>query len=186
MRMHVHQKSDLWFNNEVDQASIWGLSQYLPNNVFMTPVDRMDDDSFNSAMATSLCLGWIADADDFDVERGHKLLDRYRSVRHLMIGAWYPLLPYSREPGDWIASQYHRPDLDEGMVLAFRRAESPQVSVDVRLQGLTPDKRYEVLHLDGLKRVTSGRELMHRLEIALSDRPGTGLIKYRPVDTGGR
>jgi len=42
MRMHVHQKSDYWFDNEVDQASIWGLSQYLPNHVFMAPVNRID------------------------------------------------------------------------------------------------------------------------------------------------
>lgn len=41
--MHVHQKSDYWFDNEVDQGSIRGLSQYLPNNVFMAPVNRLDD-----------------------------------------------------------------------------------------------------------------------------------------------
>ena len=38
MHMHVHQKSDYWFHNEVDQGSIWGLSQYLPNNIFMAPL----------------------------------------------------------------------------------------------------------------------------------------------------
>jgi alpha-galactosidase len=183
MRMHVHQKSDYWFDNEVDQASIWGLSQYLPNNCFMTPLNRMDDYSFHSALATSLCMGWIADAEDFDLERGKRLLDRYREVRHLLIGAWYPLLPYSRDLKDWIASQYHRPDLDEGMILAFRRADSADEKVSVLLHGIEERKRYEFLSArTGFKTIVSGSELTNGFEIILPDKPASDLISYRSVD----
>lgn len=179
-RMHVHQKSDYWFDNEVDQASIWGLSQYLPNNCFMAPINRMDDYSLHSAMATSLCMGWIADAEDFDAERGKKLLDRYREVRRLLIGAWYPLLPYSREKTDWIASQYHRPDLDEGMILVFRRGESPLDNVNLKLHGLDPEAAYE-LRSDrtGERETRRGKELMARFEIALPEKGSSDLIAYR-------
>jgi alpha-galactosidase len=182
MRMHVHQKSDYWFHNEVDQASIWGLSQYLPNHVFMAPVNRTDDYSFHSAMATSLCLGWIADGPDFDAVRARELVERYRRVRHLLIGAWYPLLPYSRAPDRWIASQYHRPDLGEGMVLAFRRPESPDARVVLSLHGLDRHATYALRYLGAAREATrTGGSLMDGLPVELAEKPQSELILYRHV-----
>jgi alpha-galactosidase len=182
MRMHVHQKSDYWFDNEIDQASIWGLSQYLPNNVFMAPINRMDDYSFHSAMATSLCLGWIADACDFDLQRTEKLVSRYRELRHLLIGAWYSLLPYSRELTDWTASQYHRPDLDEGIILVFRRPESSVETVELSLHGLNSEATYE-LNYDstGLKKRMNGSELMKRFQVTIPEKHQSELILYHSV-----
>ncbi|MBM3493238.1 MAG: hypothetical protein FJX72_02785, partial [Armatimonadetes bacterium] len=52
-RFHIHQKTDYWFDNEVDQASIWALSQYLPNSTFVAPINRLDDYTFRSVFATS-------------------------------------------------------------------------------------------------------------------------------------
>ncbi|MFQ6040489.1 MAG: alpha-galactosidase, partial [Candidatus Poribacteria bacterium] len=181
-RMHVHQKSDYWFDNEVDQSSIWGLSQYLPNNVFMAPINRMDDYSFHSALATSLCVGWIADAADFDFQRGKKLLDRYREIRHLLIGAWYPLLPYSRNPTDWMASQYHRPDLDEGMILIFRRPDSPYRTAEVSLGGLDAEATYELsCDSSGEKTRAHGADLMKKFPVTLKTEHQSELIVYRKV-----
>jgi alpha-galactosidase len=68
-RMPLHQKSDYWFDNEVDQASLWSLSQYLPNNLITVPLTRLDDYSFHSTLAASLIPAWIADAPDFDGAR---------------------------------------------------------------------------------------------------------------------
>jgi len=179
-RMHVHQKSDYWFDNEVDQSSIFGLSQYLPNNVFMAPVNRMDDYSFHSALATSLCMGWIADAKDFDAERGKKLLDTYRRLRHLLIGAWYPLTAQNRDRTHWLAVQFHRSDLDEGMILAFRRDQSPYPAVDVSLRGLDARATYELSRqgTDKTRRV-KGAELMKSLRLELPRKHSSALITYR-------
>ncbi|MBC8232050.1 NPCBM/NEW2 domain-containing protein, partial [bacterium] len=182
-RMHVHQKSDYWFDNEVDQASIWGLSQYLPNNVFMAPINRMDDYSFHSALATSLCMGWIADAPDFDFQRGKKFLDRYREIRHLLIGAWYPLLPYSRNFMDWIASQYHRPDLDEGVILVFRRPESPYRTTEVSLRGLDAKAMYELFYdSTGAKKRAQGSDLMGTFQVTIPQKHQSELIVYRKAE----
>ena len=181
-RMHIHQKSDYWFDNEVDQASIWGLSQYLPNNVFMAPINRMDDYSFHSALATSLCMGWIADAPDFDFSRGKRLLERYREIRHLLIGAWYPLLPYSRSFTDWMDSQYHRPDLDEGMVLVFRHPDSPYRTAEVSLRGLAAEATYEVSYEStGAKTRIKGKDLMERFQVTIPEKHQSDLITYRKV-----
>ena len=127
------------------RRSLWGTSQYLPNNTIVAHLNRLDDYSFHSTLASSLCLGWIADAPDFDVQRAKQLTDRYLAVRHLLIGAWYPLLPYSRDQHAWTGSQFHRADLDEGMLLVFRRAECPYPTAEVALRGLNPEARYEVV-----------------------------------------
>jgi len=118
-RMHLHQESDYWFDNEVDAAVIWSLSRYLPNNTFTTPLVRLDDRSFHSTLGCSLIPGWIADAKDFDAARAKQLADAYRRLRHLLVGAWYPLTPYSRDGKHWMAMQFHRPDLGEGLILVI-------------------------------------------------------------------
>jgi alpha-galactosidase len=182
MRMHIHQKSDYWFDDDVDQASLWGLSQYLPNNVVVAHLIRLDDYSFRSTLASSLCLGWIADAPGFDMARAKVLVERYRAVRPLLVGAWYPLLPYSRDPKNWIGSQYHRPDLDEGMLLVFRHAESPDATAEVSLRGLDPQATYE-LHYDstGKTEKRTGATLMARLTLTLPEKHSSDLITYRKV-----
>ncbi|UCD29771.1 MAG: alpha-galactosidase, partial [Planctomycetota bacterium] len=182
MRMHVHQKTDYWFDNEVDQATNWSLSQYLPNNVFMTPINRLDDYSFHSALASSLCLGWIADASDFDTKRAQNLLACYRRIRHLLVGAWYPLMPYSRTDDQWISSQYHRPDLNEGMILIFRRPLSPYRSAEIALHALDADATYELMYEStGEKQLAKGGDLMKKLEITLPKKQQSELIVYRKL-----
>ena len=179
-RFHTSQKSDYWFHNNVDQASIWSLSQYLPNVCFMAPVNRLDDYSFHSAMASSLNLGWIADAKDFDLERAKALADRYRRVRPLLVGAWYPLLGYSRDESAWMASQYHRPDLGRGMVLVFRRAKSPYVRLQVALRGLDAKATYELEYVTAKRKASvKGARLTADWPIELPRPGGTELILYR-------
>ena len=180
MRLHLHQESDYWFDNEVDQAQIWALSQYLPNNVFDTPLIRLDDYSFHSTMATSLIPGWIADEPGFDSKRARKLMDRYRELRHLLVGAWYPLLPYSRDLTQWIASQYHSPDLNEGMVLAFRRPKSPYPVVDTALHGLDANATYKLrVESTGKAWSEKGESLMKSFRIAIPEKHRSELITYR-------
>ena len=180
MRMHMHQKTDYWFDNEADQAALWGASQYLPNNAIVAHLCRLDDYSFHSTLASSLCLGWIADAPDFDTARAKKLTDRYLAVRHLLVGAWYPLLPYSRGLTDWTGMQFHRADLDEGMLLLFRRAESPYRSADVALRGLKADAVYELVSdATGSLGVMDGGHLSTGMPVTLPEKHRSDLIVYR-------
>jgi alpha-galactosidase len=142
----------------------------------------MDDYSFHSTMASSLCLGWIADAPDFDLARGKKLLRRYLDLRHLLIGSWYPLMPYSRDLTKWIASQYHRADLEEGMILVFRRPESQYDSVQVSLHGLKPDATYELaFDSTGRKVRVKGKVLMKSLSLSIPESRKSDLIHYRRI-----
>ena len=183
MRMHVHQKSDYWFDNEVDQGSIWSLSQYLPNNVFMAPINRLDERSFHSAMATSLCLGWIADAPEFDLRRAQELVDAYHGVGPLLVGGWYPLLPYCRDGSQWNASQYHRPDLGQGMILVFPPLEGAHESIGLALHGLDPPADYQLtFHLSGREVKATGAQLMNQLVVTIPKDNKAERITYRVAD----
>jgi alpha-galactosidase len=204
MRMHIHQKTDHWFDDESDQTAIFGLSQFMPNNVIVAHLNNLDTYSFHSTMASSLCLGWIADAKDFDTERGRKLIERYKEVRHLLVGAWYPLLPCPNDYVDlntsnlnlwlwgnadrsrhkqphthWVATQYHRPDLDEGMVLAFRRPDSPYSTVEVSLRGIDPAAMYEVSRDAVGAENMQGSRLIDDFQIVLPEKRSSELIVYR-------
>lgn len=179
-RFDFHQESDYWFNNEVDQTRIYGLSQYLPNYLFTTPLSRLDDYSFHSCLATSLCLGWIADAPDFDMERAKKITGKYRQIRHLLTGDWYPLLPFSGNAGSWLAMQFHRPDLQEGVILVFRRAGGADNTVKLSPCCLLPDAHYTISY--DTRAVTErkqGAELMKDLSVTLIKKPASELIIYK-------
>jgi len=185
MRLNIHQKTDYWFHDEADQAQIWGLSQYLPNNVFVSHISRMDEYSFHSSLASSLCFGWIADDPAFDTEQGRKYLARYHAVRRLLVGAWYPLLPYSLGGTEWMASQYHRPDLGEGMILCFRHPDCPYSSVDVALRGLIPGATYELdSDRTGARTVHTGAELLSSLKLSLPEPRSSDLITYHQLPAG--
>jgi alpha-galactosidase len=179
-RMHFHQESDYWFDNEVDQAVVWSLSRYLPNHTFTTPLVRLDDRSFHATMATSLIPGWIADAPEFDRARARRLMDAYLAVRHLMIGAWYPLTPYSRDGKHWMASQFHRPDLGEGLVLVVPPRGSRERSCRATLHGLDPAATY-TLHWQVLGRHTTakGAELSGGFELPAPPGDGGDRVVYK-------
>jgi alpha-galactosidase len=156
------------------------LSQYLPNNLISVPLNRLDDYSFHSALAASLIPGWIADAPDFDSARARELLKRYQSVRHLLVGAWYPLLPYSRRAQDWIAVQFHRPDLDEGVILCFRHAGSPYRTAEVTLRGLDAKTVYRVVSdSTGAVQSAPGGQLMGGWSLTLPEKGRSDLIVYQ-------
>jgi len=179
-RFQIHQKSDHWFDNLTDQASLYALSQYLPNGIVSVPLNRLDDYSFHSAMASSLITGWIADDPKFDTARAKALTDTYRRVRRLLCGDWYGLTGYSRDETRWLASQYHRDDLGEGMVLVFRRATCADDTLRVQLKGLDGKAAYELTSSrGGLPRRVAGRELMAGFDITLKQAPSSDLIAYR-------
>lgn len=185
-RMHIHQKTDSWFHNEVDQTALWGLSQYLPNCCFVAQLNRLDDYSFHSTLASSLCVGWPVLDGSFDRARAKELVEKYKSVRHLLVGSWYPLTPFSMEPTSWLVSQYHRPDLDEGMLLVFRRSRSPYKTVQVGMKALVPGKEYAFeFDISGDSMRMTGAALMEGLELSLDTPSSSELIRYRAVRAAG-
>ena len=80
-----------------------------------------------------------------------------------------------------MAWQFDRPDTGEGMVQAFRREKCIFEAGRLKLSGLVPDARYEVVDLDGgPAQQATGQELMDKgLLITIADQPGAVVLSYR-------
>ena len=119
--------------------------------------------------------------DNFDYDSARRLLNEYLGVRKYFSGDYYPLTQYNLDAKQWIAWQFDRPDLGEGMVQAFRRVKSSDETKTFRLHGLEPETVYELTNADaaGTTEMT-GRELLEKgLPITVKNQPGAAIVTYK-------
>ncbi len=123
---------------------------------------------------------WEFGASGEPVEWAKKYFAEYNGIRRYFAQDYYPLVPFSRENGSWCASQYHDPDTQSGVILAFRRAACPFDSVTVKLSGLDAARTYTFTDADtGAVFSASGRELMSGgLRLTIAETRGSLLLKY--------
>ena len=89
-------------------------------------------------------------------------------------------MPYSVADDAWMALQFNRDDLRQGMVLVFRRPRCQERDVCLRLRGLSQLARYEILFEDdGVKRIITGEERADGVVVTIDEAPGSLLITYR-------
>ena len=112
-----------------------------------------------------------------------KHLESYLDVRPIYTGDYYPLTPHNLDKEAWIAWQFHRADLNEGVVQAFRRPEATDETLTVKLRGLAPQQRYVIENLDGGKEVHAGAELMQGLDITLREKPAAAVLVLKAIQS---
>jgi alpha-galactosidase len=162
-----------------DQAQTVGLSLYVP--LHGTLCWGFDSYTFRSAMTTGPALCVDPRAPDFHAEMAVKAISEWKRLRHYFLGDCYPLIAVTNDDTHWCAYQFHRPDLDEGMAVFFRRPNSPYPKADVSLRGLDAKARYLLTYEDTGKRVTSlGKDAAH-LTVSIPHAPGVRLITYARV-----
>ncbi len=134
-----------------------------------------------STLCPALNTCWDVRRTDLDYAQMRRLIGQWREIAPLMLGDFYPLLPYSREEHVWLAWQFDRPDLGEGVVQVFRRAGSCYEAAHLKLHGLEPQARYEIEDVDSPARTqSSGQELMEQgLPVRLATQPSAAVIRYR-------
>jgi len=130
---------------------------------------------------------WSAQAFDagtaLPLERIRQLLAEAQAMRKYFYGDFYPLLTFSLAADAWAAWQYDRPDLGEGMVVAFRRHACPFPAWEAQLRGLEPDAEYELRSWDdGRTWRSRGEALMTAgFSVTVNEKPGSALFVYRRV-----
>lgn len=179
-RFHWHQKSDRWFDSVSDQCGLYGANLFLPGGTIDVPTEAVDDYGFWSSFGGQICLAWHPLDSDFPIGRARAQVERYKQIRPLLSGDFYPLTGCALD-APWIAYQFHRSDLDKGFALAFRRPNAAQGDgvIKVSLKGLDSDAKYRV-HLEhaGKDMTLSGTELAKGLDIRVDDRPGAEMVVY--------
>ena len=175
-------RSDHCWDADVEQSMTYGLSLWMPlHGVGSISVDAYD---FRSGMGTNFSASLRYYSDPAIWEPAKRLFLEYRSIRHLFYGDFYPLTPYSVSSESWIAWQFHRTDLDEGMVQAFRRSGSDVSETVVKLRGLSTELQYSVTNFDAPRASQStGQKLMDEgLSISINKARGSAVIVYKPLD----
>jgi len=112
-----------------------------------------------------------------------KMMQDFVRVRPLMLGNFYPLTPFQLEKEVWTGFQSHRTDLNEGVVVAFRRAQCPYNSAQFPLNDLDAAAQYEFEDADTGKRETfSGEQLQKTgLKITLDQPQSSRLLFYKKI-----
>jgi alpha-galactosidase len=110
-----------------------------------------------------------------------RMIEEYKRARPLFYGDYYPLTAGTPASDVWLVMQYHRPDLGEGLLLAFRRKDAPFISAAFRLQGLDPGAEYDLQDADtGKTWKQSGKELGERgVRVEMEQAPESRLVFYR-------
>ena len=160
------------------QAMTHGLSHWL--QLHGLGAAATDDLALRSGMGA--CGGFsINYRNPKAVAALRKHLESYLKVRPNYTGDFYPLTPHTLDTSQWIAWQFHRADLGEGVVQAFRRPEAANETLTVKLRGLIPQQRYEIENLDGGKEVRTGAELMRGHDITLSEKPAAAVLVLKAI-----
>jgi len=160
------------------QAMTHGLSHWLP--LHGLGAAATDELALRSGMGA--CGGFsINYRNPKAVAALRKHLDSYLKVRPLYTGDYYPLTPHSLDTTSLIAWQFHRADLGEGIVQAFRRPDAASDTLTVKLHGLVPQQRYEIENLDGGKEVRTGAELMRGHAITLREKPAAAVLVLKAI-----
>jgi alpha-galactosidase len=175
------------------QCHSYGLSFWVPINATgaVTP-GRDSDYVWRSTISSSVVFNLYGNgdasqakppSDEFPLAKAKATLEQYRRLQPCFLGDYYPLTPCSKAPEIWIAWQFHRLDLGEGLVQAFRRDRSPYVSAQFKLRGLNANARYRVANLDAPEaKEMTGRELMEQgLAVRITPQPGAAIVTYQEL-----
>jgi alpha-galactosidase len=193
-RSIVLHRTDYEFNEPNGaQSHTYGISLYLPASSICCGYPEVY--GFRSVINNGVRLEWnpyqpnipqrwvlpfpVDLSEPFPLERARDLAEEFKRVRHLFFGDFYPLTPHSVTDDAWIAYQFHREDLRQGLVHAFRRPKSPIETITLKMRGLSPGVSYEVCFEDsGLKQTFTGKELGDGLDVTIKNPPGAALITY--------
>ena len=190
-------RDDYLFEPNSQQAHTHGISYWIPYHgnatrfisAFVSPVnasqgpaEKIDVNLFRSHMAPSLNACWDVRRTDLDYDELRRLTQQFDRISPYYLGDYYPLTGYGLGKDLWMAWQFDRPDLGEGMVQIFRREESPFETARFKLHGLDATAKYEVENLDGGKEIRTGRELMEvGLAVTINQQPAALVFAYKRV-----
>ena len=182
----VSRSSPLWRTDyqygepDGSQCHTYGLNFYLPlhgtGNFTVSPYQ------FRSNMSASMVINWDINSKAHSVAELQKYFLDFKRLRPYYYSDYYPLTSSKNITPDnvWLAYQLNRPDNGDGIIMAFRRKDSSDESIQVKLYGLDGETNYELYDEDsGIKVTKTGEELINGFKLILKEKPGSLLICYK-------
>ena len=173
-------RSDYILEPVSQQNHTYGIASWIP--FYGTGVNAFDAYTFRSQMCPHITACYDMRDEDQDFEALRRLYEQWRAISPYYFGDYYPLIPYNAGNDAWMVWQFDRPDLGEGMVQVFRRADSIYEAARLKLKGLNPNAGYAVTDIDVPDEGENftGNELMQTgLAVAVKKQPGAVVITYK-------
>ena len=166
---------------EGKQCHAYGLNFYLP--LHGTSVIKTDPYTFRSALSATLVSAWeITGKNSEPIPMMQKRMSDFKELRPYYYGDFYPLTGAGNYTSDqvWLAYQMNRPKEGDGLIIAFRRAESPDNSIYIKPSGLDENVVYELFYEDyGLHIQKTGREMAEGFDIFIPTKRSSLMIRYQ-------
>ena len=138
-------------NPEVLQTHNAGIARYIPLNGCTS---KTKSDTY--AIRSSYSASWggafyntvFQTMDENDFAWASRITKEYRSIRRYFSEDFYNHASSVLDPTAWAVWQYHDPKTQKGILMAFRRSESPFAELTVEMKGLVSGKTYTCRNLD--------------------------------------
>lgn len=165
-----------------NQVMSGGLNRYLPWGTN----GQMGADPYRFRSGFNAGIAFCEDIRPREYPRDElaKGIAEGKRLRPYWFGDYYPLTAVTADPADWLALQYHRPEQQDGIVLAFRRHRAPAQSITCRLNAVDSTARYQVTFAHSYepeRTVTMTGAELQGLTLDIPACPGSLLIEYRKL-----
>jgi alpha-galactosidase len=172
-------RSDYIMEPVGNQGHTYGLSYWIP--FYGTGTREIDPYAIRSVLCTSFTSCFDMRRNDLDYKGIKREMDAWRQYAKNFMSDYYPLTGWNIDADKWIAWQFNTPERGEGVVQAFRRAESLYETLRVKLHDLDADAVYTLTNLDVPGTTEAkGRDLMEKgLLIPIEKSPGSAVITYK-------
>jgi len=165
-------------NPEVLQTHNSNISRYLPYNG-CTNKTKSDTYSIRSSYSSSWGGAFynaiFQSMSEEDFEWTKKVTDEYRYLRHYFSKDFYNHASSVFDTTSWAVWQYHDADTQSGIVMAFRRCESPFDRIKITPKGFADGKAYTFTSFDD----GSTFDVMDDFEILLPEKRSSVIFEYK-------
>lgn len=168
-------------NPEVLQTHNATSAAYLP---YVGCTSKTKSDTY--AIRSSYSASWggafynaiFQDMSDEDLKWAKKITDEYRRIRKYFSCDFYNHASSVLDDTSWAVWQYHDADTNSGIVMAFRRCNSPFESVKIKLRGFSEKQNCIFTNLDNDASFATNGEL----KIVLPQKRSSVVFEYK-LDT---
>ena len=165
-------------NPEVLQTHNSNISCYLPYNG-CTSKTKNDTyairSSYSSSWGGAFYNAVFQSMTENDFEWAKKITDEYRYIRKYLSMDFYNLGSSVFDDTSWAIWQYHNPETQSGIIMAFRRINSPFDNVKIELKAVLKGQNYIFTNIDdGTAFVTCENP-----EIILPQKRSSVILEYK-------
>lgn len=170
------------FNEDSDvlQTHNVGISKYIPFNG-CTSKTKGDTyaarSSFSASWGGAFYNAIFQSMEEEDFVWAKKTVDEYRRIRNYFNCNFYNHGSEIYDKSSWAIWQYHDDDTNSGIVMAFRREDSPFENVSIELKGISENSKIKAENLNNGEIF----EFDKKIEVILPEKRSSVIFEYSVI-----